>query len=81
MLNTLHPNKRIDNTLLSCDICYKDIKDKVSLECKHELCIACFLEMTTSSGAIQFKCHMCRRQYKWKKEADIPLTLSIPRPP
>ena len=55
----------MDNTLLSCDVCYKEIKDKVSLECKHGLCIACFLEMTTSSS---FKCHMCRRQYKWKKE-------------
>ena len=56
--------------ILQCGICYKEIKDKVSLECKHELCIACFLEMITSSERqiIPFKCHMCRRQYKWKRE-------------
>ena len=58
--------KRSDsNSLLSCDIFYKEIKDKVTLECKHELCIACFLEITTSSS---FKCHMCRRKYNWKNE-------------
>ena len=49
----------------SCDICYKDITNKVTLECKHELCVTCFLEMTTWS---MFKCHMCRKQYNWKKE-------------
>ena len=40
-------------------------KDKVTLECRHELCVTCFLEMTTSSS---FKCHMCRRKYNWKNE-------------
>ena len=51
-------------------MCYNEIKDKVSLECKHELCIACFLEMSVSSERqiIPFKCHMCRRKYNWKKE-------------
>ena len=60
----------IDKTIISCDICYKDITNKVTLECKHELCITCFLDMTTwSKGQITpFKCHMCRRQYNWKKE-------------
>ena len=54
----------------TCDICYKEIKEKVTLECRHELCIMCFLEMTTSSERqiIPFKCHMCRRHYNWKKE-------------
>ena len=28
-----------------------------------------FLEMITLSRVNPFKCHMCRRQYKWKKEA------------
>ena len=50
----------------SCDICYERIKDKITLECKHELCLPCFLEvmrnLTTSSS---FKCHMCRRKYNW----------------
>ena len=57
----------IDKT---CDICYKKISNKVTLECKHELCVMCFLEMTTwSKGQItHFKCHMCRKQYNWKKE-------------
>jgi len=54
----------------SCDICYREIKDKISLECKHELCITCFLEMVKLSGVISFKCHMCRKQYNWKKETD-----------
>ena len=60
----------IDKTIISCDICYKDITNKVILECKHELCVMCFLEMTTwSKGQITpFKCHMCRKQYNWKKE-------------
>ena len=52
----------------SCDICYKEIKDKISLKCRHELCITCFLEMIKLSKDISFKCHMCRRQYNWKKE-------------
>ena len=54
----------------SCDICYKEIKDKVTLECKHELCVKCFIEMIKLSGDISFKCHMCRKQYNWKKETD-----------
>ena len=53
----------IDKT---CDICYKEISNKVTLKCKHELCVMCFLEMTTSSSS--FKCHMCRKQYNCKKE-------------
>ena len=70
-------NKETLNTysLVSCDICYKDITNKVTLECKHELCVTCFLEMTSwSKGQIRyinlipFKCHMCRKQYNWKKE-------------
>ena len=60
----------IDKTIISCDICYKDTANKVTLECKHELCIMCFLEMTTWSKGQNspFKCHMCRRQYNLKKE-------------
>ena len=48
----------------SYDTCYKDITNKVLLECKHELCVMCFLVMTTSSA---FKCHMCKKEYKWNK--------------
>ena len=69
-------NRSDSNTQLSCDICYKDIKDKVTLECKHELCITCFLEMTTLSS---IKCHMCRRKYNWNKcvEEDFEDTLNL----
>jgi len=63
----------IGKTIISCDICYKDITNKVTLECKHELCVTCFLEvnriMTTRS---MYKCHMCRRQYNWKTNESIP---------
>ena len=57
---------------MSCDICYNEITNKVTLECKHELCVMCFLKVirnlsTWSKGQIiPFKCHMCRRQYEWK---------------
>ena len=61
----------------SCDICYKEIKDKVTLECKHELCVKCFIEMSNLSGDIPFKCHMCRRQYNWKKETSHVVSNSI----
>ena len=70
----------IDKTIISCDICYKDTANNVKLECKHELCVTCFLEMTTwSKGQITpFKCHMCRKQYNWKKDEAIPEeTLSV----
>ena len=66
-----------NNPLVSCDICYKVITNKVTLECKHELCVMCFLEMSTWSV---YKCHMCRKQYNWKKQTTIPPpeeTLSI----
>ena len=58
----------------SCDICYREIKDKVTLECKHELCVPCFLEVSRSSS---FKCHMCRRKYNWKEKEISDDTLSI----
>ena len=70
VINT-KPLKCINSSpLQTCDICYNEIKDKLSLECKHELCITCFLEMTVSSERqiILFKCHICRRKYNWKKE-------------
>jgi len=75
-METIECNK----SLISCDICYKEITNKVTLECKHELCVTCFLEMTTwSKGQITpFKCHMCRKQYNWKKEErTLEETLSI----
>ena len=68
---------------ISCDICYRGIKNKVTLECKHELCIPCFLEvMRNLSTSSSFKCHMCRRKYNWgnKPKEDVVIleeTLSI----
>ena len=66
---------------MSCDICYKEITNKVTLECKHELCVMCFLKIgnivftstsSTKGQIIPFKCHMCRKQYEWKKDEEIP---------
>ena len=65
----------IDKT---CDICYKEISNKVTLKCKHELCVMCFLEMTTSSSS-SFKCHMCRKQYNWKKEENKESCIFVPK--
>ena len=58
---------------MSHPVCYREIKDKVTLECKHELCVRCFIEMNSKDKEIlistyTFKCHMCRKQYNWKKE-------------
>jgi len=64
----------MEGLLKTCDICYGEITNKVSLNCEHELCVMCFLVMTTSSG---FKCHMCRKQHKWKKEETLEETLSL----
>ena len=50
---------------MSCDICYEPLIKKVLLECKHELCVKCFLEMKPKKD---FKCHMCRKEYKFIKE-------------
>ena len=50
---------------MSCDICYEPLINKVLLECKHELCVKCFLEMKPKKD---FKCHMCRKEYKFIKE-------------
>ena len=58
-----------NNSLTSCDICYMDITSKVTLECKHELCVMCFLEVRggLSTWSV-YKCHMCRKEYNWKKK-------------
>ena len=39
-------DKEFDN-VFSCSICYIESKDKVTLECRHELCIKCFIEMNS----------------------------------
>ena len=62
-------------SFVPCDICYKEISNKVTLECKHELCVMCFLEMSTSSS---FKRHMCRKQYNWKKEENKESCIFVP---
>ena len=61
-----------NNSFIPCDICYKEITNKVTLECKHELCVMCFLKMTAWSKGqiIPFKCHMCRKQYEWKNNEE-----------
>jgi len=61
-----HQYKNMEGLLKTCDICYKDLTSKVSLDCGHELCVMCFLEIMGMTRT--FKCHMCRKQYDWKKE-------------
>ena len=51
-----------------CDVCYDEPKNKVILECKHEICVKCFLELKPNSG---YRCHMCRRSYKFKRIINI----------
>ena len=60
----------MEGLLKTCDICYKEITNKVSLDCGHELCVMCFLEIM---GMIKtFKCHMCRRYYVWRTKKAVP---------
>ena len=61
-----HQYQNMEGLLKTCDICYKDLTSKVSLDCGHKLCVMCFLEIMGMSRT--FKCHMCRKQYNWKKE-------------
>ena len=56
----------MEGLLKTCDICDKDLTSKVSLDCGHKLCVMCFLEIMGMTRT--FKCHMCRKQYDWKKE-------------
>ena len=44
-----------------CDIYYEEMKNKVSLECKHELCLKCFMKIVDDN---EFTCHMCRKKYE-----------------
>ena len=41
-----------------------------SLDCGHELCVMCFLEIMGMTRT--FKCHMCRRYYVWKTKKAVP---------
>ena len=68
----------MEGLLKTCDICYREITNKVSLDCGHELCVMCFLEITGMTKT--FKCHMYRKYYVWKMEGhkEIPEeTLSL----
>ena len=65
----------MEGLLKTCDICYKDLTSKVSLDCGHELCLMCFLEIMGLTRT--FKCHMCRKQYDWKKEETLEEKLSL----
>ena len=61
----MEPEERKDYI---CDVCYEEPKNKVILECKHEICVKCFLELKPSTG---YRCHMCRRSYKFKRIINI----------
>ena len=60
----------MEGLLKTCDICYKDLINKVSLDCEHELCIMCFLEIMGMTRT--FKCHLCRKYYVWKMDKELP---------
>ena len=47
--------------MTECIVCYNDIKNKVSLECSHELCLKCFTNILKSNYI--FSCPMCRHKY------------------
>ena len=49
--------------MTECIVCYEDIKNKVSLECKHELCLNCFVNIIKAKN--KFSCPMCRHKYKF----------------
>ena len=49
-----------------CDICYEEMKNKVSLECKHELCLKCFMKIVDDN---EFRCHMCRKKFELKENS------------
>ena len=47
--------------MTECIVCYEDIKNQVSLECSHELCLNCFIN--TLKAKNKFSCPMCRHKY------------------
>ena len=49
--------------MTECIVCYEDIKNKVSLECTHELCLNCFVN--TLKAKKTFSCPMCRHKYNY----------------
>jgi len=53
---------------MECDICYEEMKNKVSLECNHELCLKCFMKMIEEK---EFKCHMCRKKYEFESKPKL----------
>ena len=57
-----------------CDICYEILRNKAVLECKHELCLKCFMVITSSDSlrhTHSIRCHICRRTHKFKKVVTI----------
>jgi len=47
----------------TCHICYELIQNKISLECSHELCLLCFVNILRKINK-PFSCPMCRKVYK-----------------
>ena len=66
---------------MDCIICYQKIKNKVSLECSHELCLKCFSYILQTQQ--KFSCPMCRKNYNNelkivdKKDIVIPRNLPL----
>src|SRR4051812_20595742 len=47
---------------MECNICYEKITNKVSLQCSHELCLKCLINIIKKSNKI-LSCPMCRKNY------------------
>ncbi len=65
---------------MDCMVCYEEIKNKVTFECKHELCLKCFIII----GKDKIKCPMCIKEIdldKKEKEEEFHLYINEPNIP
>lgn len=74
----MNENDKEDKEL--CDICYESIKNKVILECTHEVCLKCIINILKIKS---LSCPMCRKKYDISindKEEQEELLFEIPYP-
>ena len=49
--------------MTDCDVCYCPIENKVKLECSHEFCLKCIVNILKIKYDV-LTCPMCRKKYK-----------------
>ena len=49
--------------MTDCDICYCSIENKVKLECSHEFCLKCIVNILKTIYDV-LTCPMCRKKYE-----------------